>query len=88
MSEIDFYEIVRVLNTDDSAALGVGNTHGVVVGISEEAGERKYAVLIGGTTYILGPSDLAQTGKKVDRETIYGGDIAHVLPERYSDDEP
>jgi hypothetical protein len=75
-----------VLRTADAVALGVGNARGVVVGVSEEANERKYAVLIGDRTFMLGSSDLVQTGECVDREAVYGGEAVEVLPERYPED--
>jgi hypothetical protein len=65
----------------------VGNTRGVVVGISGEANERSYAVLIGDRTFMLDPSDLAPTAESVDREAIYGGETLSVSPERYPDNE-
>jgi Immunity protein 31 len=87
VSDIGFYEIVNVLSSADAVALGVGNARGVVVGISGEANERKYAVLIGERTFMLDPSDLVRTGESVDREAIYGGETMQVSPERYPDKE-
>jgi hypothetical protein len=85
MSDIDFYEIVAVLRTEHAVALGVGNARGLVVGVSEEAAERNYAVLIGDRTFMLRSSDLVRTGERVDREAIYGGEALEVLPGRYSE---
>jgi hypothetical protein len=87
MSDIGFYEIVNVLSSADAVALGVSNARGVVVGISGEANERQYAVLIGDRTFMLSPSDLVQTGESVDREAIYGGETIRVSPEHYPDKE-
>jgi hypothetical protein len=87
MNDIGFYEIVNVLSSADAAALGVSNARGVVVGISGEANERQYAVLIGDRTFMLSPSDLVRTGEHVDRQAIYGGETIRVSPERYPDKE-
>jgi hypothetical protein len=87
MREIAFYEVVDVLSSPNAQALGVGNTPGVVVGISGEASERRYAVLVGDRTFMLDPSDLAPTGQSLDREAIYGGEAIAVSPQRYSNDE-
>jgi Immunity protein 31 len=87
VSDIGFYEIVKVLSSADAVALGVDNARGVVVGISGETNERKYAVLIGERTFMLDPSDLVRTGESVDREAIYGGETIRVSPERYPDKE-
>lgn len=86
MSAIAFYEIVAVLRTERAVALGVDDARGVVVGVSEEAGEPAYAVLVGDRTFMLGSADLARTGERVDREAVYGGEVVEVLPERYPDD--
>jgi hypothetical protein len=87
MREIAFYEVVEVLNSPNAVALGVGNARGVVVGISGEANERTYAVLVGNRTFMLDPLDLAPTGESVDREAIYGGETIRVSPERYPNNE-
>ena len=87
MREIAFYEVVEVLSSANAVALGVGNTRGVVVGISGEANERTYAVLVGDRTFMLDPSDLSPTGESVDREAIYGGEIISISPERYPNNE-
>jgi hypothetical protein len=70
---------------NEAVALGVSNARGVVVGISGEANERKYAVLIGDRTFMLAPSDLIPTGHLVDRDAIYGGEAIQVSPEHYAD---
>jgi hypothetical protein len=87
MREIAFYEVVEVLSSPSAVALGVGNARGIVVGMSGQAGERTYAVLVGDRTFMLNPSDLAPTGESVDREAIYGGETIRVSPERYLNNE-
>ena len=50
MSDTNLYEIVQVLSSPTAAALGVSDNRGIVVGISGEAEEKKYAVLVGSRT--------------------------------------
>jgi hypothetical protein len=83
MREIAFYEIVRIPGGPNAVVLGVENAHGVIVGISGEADERTYAVLIEGRTSMLDPSDFAPTGQSVDREAVYGGETIKVSPASY-----
>lgn len=83
MSDLGFYEIVRVLGTANALALGVDGAHGVVVGIAHEPSESMYAVLIESETVMLARTDLVSTGQFVDRHEIYSGEVIRVSPERY-----
>ena len=87
MREIAFYEVVEVLGGPSAVAMGAGNARGVVVGISGEADERMYAVLVGDRTFMVDPSDLLPTGESVDRETLYSGETVVVSPESYPGNE-
>jgi hypothetical protein len=88
VASIDFYEIVDVLTSPHTVTLGVQGGRGVVVGMADDGDEKSYAILIGSRTFMLGETDLARTGERVNREAIYGGESIRVLPERYPDAEP
>jgi hypothetical protein len=88
VSDIDFYEVVTVLTGPDATATGVSGSRGIVVGVSGTADDESYAVLIDGRTVMLGRSELARTGERVDREAIYGGETIQVSPQRYVHHEP
>ena len=78
MSELDFYEIVRVLDTPATRELGVPNVSGVVVGKAKDGSKNAYAVLIGDETYALHDPDVEGTGKKMDRDELYSGETIRV----------
>ena len=78
MSELDFYEIVRVLDTPATRELGVPNVSGVVVGKAKDGSKNSYAVLIGDETYALHDPDVEGTGKKIDRVELYSGETIRV----------
>jgi hypothetical protein len=78
MTEIDFYEVVHVLDTPATRGLGVNNTLGVVLGKAREGEIISYAVLIEDETYSLHDTDLRRTGQKVDRQIIYSGERINV----------
>jgi hypothetical protein len=82
VSEIDFYEVVRVLDTPATRDLGVPNTVGIVLGKSKEGNITvSYAVSIDGMTYSLHDADIEPTGRKVEREEIYTGQHIFISPE-------
>jgi len=78
MTELDFYEVVQVLDTKATRHLGVPNTFGVVLGKAKEGEVSSYAVLIGNETYALHDADVRRTGRKVQREEVYSGDRIRV----------
>lgn len=81
MTELDFYEVVQVLDTPTPRELGVPNTVGIVLGKSKEGGVVSYAVLIGDETYSLHHTDLRRTGQRVDRKKIYSGEHIRISPD-------
>ena len=87
MRKLSFYEVVDVRIGSNAEALGVGNTRGIVVGISGEVNETAYAVLIGDRTVMLDPTDLVPTGEILEREAVYGEETLSISPERYPNSE-
>ncbi|MGC0416131.1 hypothetical protein [Embleya sp. AB8] len=83
MGDIDFFDVVAVLNTEAAVRLGVAGTRGVVLGGSEAADGWMYAVHVGEETVMLGQADLVRTGETVERESIYGGETVRVPPQPY-----
>lgn len=84
MSDIEFYEVVEVLNSPAAVTLGVSGRRGIVLGVSEGANGKVYAVSVDDLIYMLNASDLSRTGERVTRESIYDGNVIKVPPRRYS----
>jgi hypothetical protein len=87
MSKFGYYDIVEILSTAHTAALGVSGTRGVILGISEGDTKTQYGVLIGDETYMLDIPDLRRTGERVDSKDFYEGESIQLPPERYPKDE-
>lgn len=77
---LEHFDEVEILETRTTQELEVVGERGVVVGVSEEAGDRFYAVALEslGRTIMLGAGDLRPTGRRVEREDIYGGERLRV----------
>ncbi|MER5916483.1 tetratricopeptide repeat protein [Streptomyces sp. NPDC001982] len=86
MRELDFDEIVTVLETGHTVELGVVGATGVILGKSQGADERIYAVLIGDETIMLPESVLVPTGRYIDPNEVYGGESIRVQAERYPEE--
>lgn len=86
MRELDFDEIVTVLETGYTLQLGVGGATGTILGKSQGADERIYAVLIGHETIMLSESVLVSTGRYIDPDEVYGGESIRVQAEKYPEE--
>jgi hypothetical protein len=78
----EHFDEVEILETRATQELEVVGETGVVVGISVDAGERFYAIALEslGRTIMLGAGDLRLTGRRVEREDVYGGESLRVDP--------
>jgi len=80
-AEPQFFDIVRIGDSDDARKLGMNGAEGVVLGMSEDevTGEKWYALMVGDRPVATFPSsDLTPTGRSVTRESIYSGDSIRV----------
>lgn len=87
MKEMDFDEIVTVLDTAHAIELGVGGASGIIVGKSQGVEGKAYAVLIGSETYMIPEVDLVSTGRHVDHDEVYSGESVRVQAEWYPEGE-
>ncbi|GAB3453696.1 hypothetical protein [Actinophytocola sediminis] len=73
MSDIDYYDVVEVLNTTSTSTSGISGKFGVVLGKSDGSLGKMYAVSIDDdVTYMVAESDLRATGEHRTRKDIYG----------------
>lgn len=84
---MDFDEIVTVLESAHAIELGVGGDSGVVLGKSQGAEGRVYAVLIGNEAFMIPEADLVPTGRHVDHDEVYSGESVRVQAEWYPEEE-
>lgn len=85
MREMDFDEVVTVLETVQSLELGVAGASGVILGKSQGAEGKVYAVLVGNETFMIPEDGLVSTGRHVAHEEMYSGESFSVQAERYSE---
>jgi Immunity protein 31 len=90
---LDFFDEVRVLDTEHTRELGVDGEVGVVIGMTE--GGSPYVVYFRDREALsLDEEVLSPTGRQVDRSEIYDGttirvsERGEVLPPRDDDDPP
>lgn len=86
MREMDFDEIVTVLETGYAAELGIGGSSGVILGKSQGEFGRIYAVLIGDETFMVPEADLLSTGRHVHEGETSSGESVKVQAERYPEE--
>ncbi|MCL6672280.1 hypothetical protein [Streptomyces panaciradicis] len=86
MRELDFDEIVTVLETSHTVELGVAGANGVILGKSQGIDEKTYAVLIEDETTMLPESVLVSTGRRIDPGEVYSGESIKVQAEKYPDE--
>lgn len=85
MEELDFYEIVRIVENERTKKSGIANLEGVVLGKAREE-ERDdgevvdYGVGINEVLYSVGPSEVQATGRRADPADFYTGDSIRVSP--------
>lgn len=85
MEELDFLEIVTIIENEDTRKYGIANLEGVVLGKSKE-GERddgevvSYGVSINERVYSVDPSEIQATGRKADPADHYTGESIRVSP--------
>ncbi|WP_159396235.1 hypothetical protein [Streptomyces sp. Sge12] len=84
MTEMDFDEVVFVLETSHAVELGVGGSTGVVLGKSRDVDGIIYAVLVGGETFMIPESGLVSAGHWVASEESSSVESVKVQAERYS----
>lgn len=83
MEELDFFEIVKIADNEDTRRLGIANLEGVLLGKARED-ERDdgavvgYGVSISGINYAVGPCDIQTTGRKADPADFYTGESIRV----------
>jgi hypothetical protein len=75
---LEFYDVAEVLDTQTTRDLGVTKAFGIVLGKAREGAITSYAVLIADETYSLHDADLKPTGKRVQRDDIYGGEHIRI----------
>ena len=92
MAHFEFYEVVRVRETDKTIRRGVAGREGAIVGISEEDGSGSpvhYSVYIEDEdedkdeAAYLGEEDLESCGRFVPPESIYDGTSIRVPAQDY-----
>jgi hypothetical protein len=81
MSDIDYYQYVKILSSPATRAMEVSGTVGIVVGATGTDPEC-YAVLVRGQTYMIGSSDIEPTGKRASRDDLYTSESIRV-PREY-----
>lgn len=85
MEELDFYEIVTIIENDDTRRHGIANLEGVVLGKAREE-ERDdgevvgYGVSINERLYSVDPSEIQATGRKANSADFYTGESIRVSP--------
>ncbi len=82
--EPQFFDVVRIGDSDETRMLGLNGAEGVVIGVSEDevTGEKWFVVGVGDLPAAMFPSSvLTPTGRSVPRESIYSGESVRVSPE-------
>ena len=82
-----YYSVVRILPSDETAALRIDGHAGVVLGVTDSGEHVEYAVLIRDESFMVNSRDLAPTGEVLSRDAIYGGSSVRVQPQRSSENE-
>lgn len=83
MEELDFLEIVTIIENEDTRKYGIANLEGVVLGKARE-GERDdgevvgYGVSINERLYSVDPSEIQATGRRADPADHYTGESIRV----------
>lgn len=83
MKEVDFYEIVTVVDTEDTRRWKIANKEGIIVGKARqderEDGEVvSYSILLDDYSYSVTPGEIVPTGRRVRREDVYPGESIRV----------
>jgi hypothetical protein len=79
--EPQFFDVVRIGDSDEARRLELNGAEGVVLGVSEDeaTGEKWFLVRVGDMpSVMLSSSDLTPTGRSVPRESIYSGESVRV----------
>ncbi len=79
--EPQFFDVVRIGDSDETRMLGLNGAEGVVIGVSEMrvTGEKWFRLDFADLPpVILSSRDLTPTGRSVPRESIYSGESVRV----------
>ena len=83
MNEIDFYEVVKIVDSEDTRLWEIANKEGIVVGKAYEddhVGGKVvgYDVSIDGESFSVDVDELTKPGRSVNREDLYSGESIRV----------
>lgn len=93
MRPLEFYEVVRILDSERTRALGIANQRGIVDGLPphlldiqgeqspDDTAEHQYGVAIGDVGYALYRTEIEPTGERVEAGALYDGSSIQVSPE-------
>lgn len=100
MKPLEFYEVVEVLESAETRALGIVGRKGIVTGVPphllgitddpppSEPGADRYAVTVGEDGITVARRDLHPTGQRLNRESLYDGSTIRVTVEGQMADAP
>jgi hypothetical protein len=84
VAEYQFYDVVRIGESDETRSLELVGAEGVMLGLSEDeaTGEKWFVVQVGATPAVMLPSrELTPLGQSVPRTSLYLGDHVRVSEE-------